>query len=65
MTYLTHFSLGCVVITVLSLSGCAQNMGTLPKSDPGMQVVFGSNRPERSLSESDSGMAVVKGDRWW
>ena len=25
MTYLTRFSLGCVVIAVLSLSGCATN----------------------------------------
>ncbi len=65
MTYHTRFYLGCVVIAALSLSGCATNTDALSKSDPGLQVVFGSNKPERASSEGDPGTAVVRGDHWW
>ena len=65
MTYVLRFSLGCVVIAVLSLSGCATNTGTLLPKDAGTAVVFGSHKPDLEASEGDPGLAVVRGDRWW
>ncbi len=65
MTYLTRFSLGCVVIALLSLCGCATNSGGLLPHDQGTAVVFGTNKADPAVSEGDPGASVVRGDRWW
>lgn len=65
MTYVHRFSLGCVVIAVLSFFGCATGPGTLLPQDAGTAVVFGSHKPDPEVSDGDTALAVVRGDRWW
>jgi hypothetical protein len=64
MIYFSRFFLGCVVIAVLSLSGCST--GTAFDSYPGASTVIGSNRAAEAPPERDRGVAAATGEHnWW
>jgi hypothetical protein len=66
MMYFARTFLGCVVIAVLSLSGCAANQDSMFSNSPGAAVVFGTNKPANPSSDGDPALGVVTGDRsWW